>query len=147
MDCVKKINVFGLFATLISNEASLLNNIIVETNLIVDHYPEQTWLLCVLSKEALVSMKQFQTKTNLFGKQTSLVSDNNRTAIYLNINFYYKSLSVDAITALYKLSDLHGVLSDFFGQMSYADRLGQRQSRPDCALPVSTFHIWQNFWI
>jgi len=115
MDCVKKINVFGLFATLISNEASLFNNIIVETNLMVDHYPEKTWLLCVLPKEALVSIKQFQTKTNLFEKQTSLVSDNNRTAIYLNINSHYKSLSMDAIAALYKLLDLYDVLSDFFG--------------------------------
>jgi len=147
MDRVEKMNVFGLFATLISNEASLLNDMIVETNLMVDHYPEQTWLSRVLPEEALVSMKQFRTKTNLFGKQTSLVSDDNRTAIYLNINPHRKSLSVDAIAALYKLPDLHGALGDFFGQTSYADRLGQRQSRPDCALPVSTFHVWQNFRI
>jgi len=140
MDCVEKINIFGLFATLISNEASLLNNMIVETNLMVDDYPEQTWLLRVLPEKALVSMKQFQTKTNLFRKQTSLVSDNNRTAIYLNINSYCKSLSVDVIAALYKLPDLYGALGDFFGQIFYADRLGQRQSRPNCAL-VSTCHV------
>jgi len=147
MDRVEKMHIFGLYATLTSNQASLLNDMIAETNVMADHYPEQTWLSRVLPNEAIVSTKRFRAKTNLFGKVASLISEDERTAIYMNVNPHRKSLFVDAIADIYNLPDLHSALGDYFSQVSYADRLGQRRSGPDCALPISTFHVWQNFRI
>ncbi|KJA18321.1 hypothetical protein HYPSUDRAFT_145116 [Hypholoma sublateritium FD-334 SS-4] len=147
MDRVEKMNVFGLFAALTSNEASLLNDIVTETNDMADHYPEQTWLSRVLPEEEAVSTKHFKARTNLFGKKTSIVSDDEMTAIYLNVKPHFKALSISTIANLYNLPDLRGALGDYFQKLSYLDRSGQRRSRADCSMPTSLFHVWQKFRI
>lgn len=91
-----------------------------------DHYPEQTWLSCVLSQEEAISVKQFQVNTNLFGKRSSLVNDDETTAIYLNVNPHFKSLFVDEIATIYNIPDLCGTLGDCFSQLSYTDQSGRR---------------------
>lgn len=144
MDRVEKMNVFGLFAALASHEASLLNDIVTETNNMADHYPEQTWLSRVLPEGEAVSIKRSKARTNLFGKKTSLVSDDQMTAIYLNVKPHFKALSIDTITESYCLPDLRGALGDYFSGLSYSDRSGQRRSRADCPLPTFIFHVWQN---
>lgn len=147
MDRVERINVFGLFAALTSNEASLLNEIVSETNNVADHYPEQTWLSHVLPEEEHVSTKKFKARTNLFGMKTSLISDDGVTAIYLNVKPHLCALSVDSISDLYNISDLGSTLGDYFSQISYEEQFGQRQSQPNYPLPTYTFHVWHNLRI
>lgn len=55
MDRVKKMHVFGLFATLKWNNASLLDDMVMETNDMADHYLKQTWLSQVLPDEEKVT--------------------------------------------------------------------------------------------
>ena len=50
MDCNKKLNNFGLYTSLVSNGASLVNEMFLEAQEIRSHYPEAIWLSHALPK-------------------------------------------------------------------------------------------------
>jgi hypothetical protein len=146
MDRVEKMHVFGLFASLKRNNASLLNDMVMETNDMADHYPEQTWLSQVLPDEEKVTESVFRGTTSLFDKST-LISGNQMTAIHLTLHPHGRGLSVDAIAQAYQLPDLRAALADYFSGASYAERGGRRRSPVDSVLPITTFHVWKNLRI
>ena len=61
MDRVEKMHLFGLYSTLKSHGLSLLNEMVLETSDMADHYPEQAWLSSVLPDEQRIGTSQTQT--------------------------------------------------------------------------------------
>ena len=135
-------HLFGLYSTLKSHGLSLLNEMVMEASNMADHYPEQTWLSCVLPDEQQVGTSW--TQTNLFNKNHSHISKDQSTAILLNVHPYHSAL-IDDIATEFHLPDLWPALGDFCTAQSYGQRLGRRYSSPDCVLPFEHLNIWTNF--
>src|SRR5882762_297093 len=147
MDCMEKLRLFNLYVSLKSNNASLVNEMFNEASEVADHYPEVTWLSCVLPPGD-VSIPGSTSKTSLFSKLWNHLSDDRSTAFLVNAVPHHRHITVNEAIAVFKLPDFHGALGDLFVlRQSYAARRGQRRITSKCQLPFSYVHVWNNFRI
>jgi hypothetical protein len=145
MDRVEKMRLFGLYVSLKFNNASLLNEMFNETAEVVNHYPEAAWLSQVLP-HGDISIPGGVSKSSLFSKVRSRISDDRSTAFLVNVAPHHPNLTVDAAAHLFHIPDFHGALGDYFTlRQLYAACHGQRRSTPNCELPFSHIHVWNSF--
>jgi hypothetical protein len=144
MDRVEKVHLFGLYISLKSSNASLLNEMFNEASKMANHYPEAMRLSCVLPPGD-ISIPGGASKQSLFNKVRSHISDNHSTAFLVNVTPHH-TLTVDDAALLFKLSDFCGALGDYFVlQQTYITHHGQRKSMPACQLPFSHISVWNGF--
>ena len=147
MDCSKKLHLFGLYASLKSGNASLLNEMVDEASDVTNHFPEAVWLSRVLALEE-VAVAGLKTKPSLFDKANSHLSEDSNTAFIVAIIPHYPRLSVAEAAHRFNLTDLHPALGDYFVlKLSHTERRGQRRSAPHCPLPFSSIKVWNSFRI
>jgi len=145
MDRIEKMRLFGLYTSLKSNRASLLNEMVDEALDVANHYPEATWLSHILPPNEIMFAGQV-SKPTLFTKGRSHLSDDNHSAFLVNKMAHLRSVTVDEAAQLFNLSDFHAALGDYFClKLTHAQRRGQRRSRLDCALPFSHVAVWYSF--
>jgi len=93
MDCMEKLRLFNLYVSLKSNNASLVNEMFNEASEVADHYPEVTWLSCVLPPGD-VSIPGSTSKTSLFSKLWNHLSDDRSTAFLVNAVPHHRHITV-----------------------------------------------------
>jgi hypothetical protein len=145
MDRVEKVRLFNLYTSLKINGASLLNEMVLESQEIADHYPEATWLSHILPPgEARTGLGV--SKPSLFNKSRSHLSDDHSAAFLVTIQPHRPCLVISQAADIFRLLDLRGALGDYFSlRQTYATRNGHRRSKPDCPLPFSHIHVWHSF--
>ena len=147
LDRMEKLRLFGLYVSLKSNNASLLNEMFNEASEVADHYPEATWLSQALPPGA-ISITGAASKPSLFSKLRSHLSDDQTTAFLVNATPHYTHISVNKAAQVFNLLDFRAALGDFFHlRQSFSVRNGKRKSSSECQLPFSNIRVWNNFRI
>ena len=145
MDRDEKLKNFGLFTSLLSHGASLINEMILEAQEMSSHYSEAIWLSHALP-EGDRAIPSHLIKSSLFNKSRSHVSKFN-IVFLLNKNPHHPYLLVAGATECFKVPDFHPALGDYFGdsKATYANRNGHRKSTTSTPLPFSHINIWHLF--
>lgn len=145
MDRDERLRNFGLYTSLVSNHASLVNEMISEANEMRSHYPEAVWLSHALPKGDR-SIPGHLIKASLFDKSRSHVSDKYHIAFLLNIKPHHTNTPTQVAADRFHLDDLHPALGDYFAlKQNYHDRRGHRKSTNLTPLPFSHIHVWNSF--
>jgi hypothetical protein len=145
MDRIEKMHLFGLYTSLKSNGACLLNEMVDEASNVANHYPEATWLSHILPPNENAFVSQV-LKPTLFAKGRSHLSDDNHVAFLVNKTAHVRSITVGEASRLFNIPDLRAALGDYFSlQLTHAQRRGQRRSHSDCVLPFSHISVWHSF--
>jgi hypothetical protein len=151
LDHDEKRRSFNLYLLLKDNNASLQNEMRRESSFMASQHPEATWIAQVLPSDMHISSSRLITRPaiqkNLFTKRTSMLSDSDSTALYVNNLPHLQNITVDNAARKFHLPDLRGALGDFFSSRSYLDRQGRRFSSSSCPLPFERLNIWYNFKI
>ena len=145
MDHIEKMHLFGLYTSLKSNGACLLNEMVEEASDVANHYPEATWLSHILPPNKNTFVSQV-LKPTLFTKGRSHLSDDNHMAFLVNKTAHVRSLTVSEASQLFNIPDLRAPLGDYFNlQLTHAQHCGQRCSHSDCILPFLHISVWHSF--
>ena len=145
MDRVEKSHIFAIYTSLKANNISLLNEMFHEASEVSNHYPEAVWLSHALPHgEGTAGTSK--SKSSLFNKSRSHLSDNHSIAFLVNLKPHYPQFGVSDAAKLFNLPDLRPALGDYFTlQLSDLARNGQRRCKSDCNLPFTRIHVWNNF--
>lgn len=148
MDRIEKCNIFHLYTIIKELGPTLTNEIAQEARHLADNYPETSWISEVAFEyvSGVVSVGQSHTKSSLFSKSRSHLSDDKTSAFTVAVKPHFASVQVDhAMTAILS-TDLRAALGDFFVEkQSYSQRRGHRRSHPLCSLPFQRLDIWSSF--
>lgn len=145
MDRIEKLRLFGLYTSLKSHAASLVNEMFDEATEINQHYPEAMWLSQILPADEFVHYSNV-AKPSLFSKVRSHRSDDNRTAFLMTLTPHFRRVPVDQIAIQFGVPDFRAALGDYFTlQQTHVQRRGQRRSAANCQLPFSLVHVWNCF--
>lgn len=110
------------------------------------YYPEATWLSRVLPPDQVTAGTRSLTRSSLFTKVNSYISDMRTTAFSVTKTPHIPNITVAEAAAQFAIHDLHGALGDYFTtQSSYAQRRGQRRSNHDTPLRFTHLKAWKNF--
>lgn len=142
LDREEKIRFFSLFVVLKMGNVPLLNLMHQEATEMASHYPEHVWISRVLPDEHQVGV--VKAKSSLFARKGSHISADQHTAFHLTQRPHWSFLAIDDAATLFSLPDLRPALGDWFSGLTYLDRNGQRRSPPDCPLPFTHVHVWNN---
>jgi hypothetical protein len=145
MDRHEKLRLFGLYTSLKSHGASLMNEMFDEATEVHNHYPEAMWLAQILPATEVAHLSKAPT-TSLFNKVRSHRSDDNHTAFLVNAVAHLPRLDVDDVAKQFNIMDFRGALGDYFSlKQTHTERRGQRRSAANCFLSFTSVHVWKSF--
>lgn len=145
MDRTEKVDVFGLYTALESNNLSLVNAVVQEASEATDPYPEEAWLSQVLPRQEFEVMASGRSRPTSLFTQAKHHSSNDRAIAFTVANRYHQQLSVDAASTTFQLPDLRGAMGDFEIDQQGANRYNQRRCSDQCTLQFKLVNIWHSF--
>jgi hypothetical protein len=111
MDCMEKLCLFGLYVSLKSNNASLVNKMFNEASKVADCYPEATWLSHALPPGD-ISIGGNTSKPSLFSKLQNPLSDDHSTFFLVNAAPHHQHVTVNEAADAFGLPDFCSALGD-----------------------------------